>query len=394
MQITKLSAPLIFKGDDTLLNDKVIVLDHLGNIVSIDDLIDHDKSSIYFAEKAICPGFINTHCHLELSHMKGLVDTGTSLIPFIKHVVTYRDFPKEVIMQAISDGDNYMYAHGISAVGDISNNIDSNDTKEKSHLNYYTFVEMFDLMNPHLTLNSIQQYRSVFDAFPANSKNKKSLVPHAPYSVTKDLFTYIRNENEDGSTISIHNQETPSENELFQTKTGGFTELFREFGNDLKHFELMSCNSIEYAIHNMNAKFPTLFVHNTLTTKKDIELTNQWNKNIFWASCPNANLYIENKLPDYKNFIETNQKMTIGTDSLTSNWQLSIFEEMKTINKYCSYIPFNTLVKWACKNGAEALNFNHLGSIEVGKRPGFVEIPVTLENDKFIVHSGNEKRIV
>ncbi|MEO1714151.1 MAG: amidohydrolase family protein, partial [Bacteroidota bacterium] len=58
-------------------------------------------------------------------------------------------------------------------------------------------------------------------------------------------------------------------------------------------------------------------------------------------------------------------------DSLTSNWQLSVLEEMKTIARFQSYIPFETLIRWATLNGAEALGFaDELGSLEPGKRPG------------------------
>jgi len=66
-----------------------------------------------------------------------------------------------------------------------------------------------------------------------------------------------------------------------------------------------------------------------------------------------------------------NARMTIGTDSLTSNWQLSILDEMKAIAQYQSYVPFETLLEWATLNGAKALGFeNDLGSIEVGKSCG------------------------
>ncbi|MBK6273708.1 MAG: amidohydrolase family protein [Saprospirales bacterium] len=95
----------------------------------------------------------------------------------------------------------------------------------------------------------------------------------------------------------------------------------------------------------------------------------------FWATCPNANLYIENRLPNYKNFLETNAQVCIGTDSLTSNWQLNILEEMKTILKFSSYLDFETVLKWATLNGAKALGFaDSLGSIEIGKTPGLVLI--------------------
>ncbi|MCB0663517.1 MAG: amidohydrolase family protein, partial [Saprospiraceae bacterium] len=124
---------------------------------------------------------------------------------------------------------------------------------------------------------------------------------------------------------------------------------------------------------HMDPKQRTLFVHNTMTTVEDIEAATKWNKNIYWATCPNANLFIENRMPNYQRFLDTNAKVTIGTDSLTSNWQLSIVEEMKTIAKFQSYVDFDTLLQWATLNGAEALGFeDELGSIEKGKTPGLV----------------------
>jgi imidazolonepropionase-like amidohydrolase len=92
-------------------------------------------------------------------------------------------------------------------------------------------------------------------------------------------------------------------------------------------------------------------------------------------------LYIENQLPNYKLFTDKEAKMTIGTDSLTSNWQLSISEEIKTILKYCSYLSFDQLIKWACLNGAEALGFDQdLGSIEKGKTPGLIHWEIKDKN--------------
>jgi cytosine/adenosine deaminase-related metal-dependent hydrolase len=104
-------------------------------------------------------------------------------------------------------------------------------------------------------------------------------------------------------------------------------------------------------------------------------------------------LYIENRLPNYQHFLDTNAKVTIGTDSLTSNWQLSILEEMKTIARFQSYVPFTTLLRWATLNGAEALGFDDvLGSIEVGKRPGLLLL--NLGEDEQLVQETRVQRIV
>jgi cytosine/adenosine deaminase-related metal-dependent hydrolase len=135
----------------------------------------------------------------------------------------------------------------------------------------------------------------------------------------------------------------------------------------------MCIRDSHYALQYLDPQQRTLFVHNTLTTPDDIRAAQHWSPNTFWATCPNANLYIENRLPNYRYFIENQARVTIGTDSLTSNWQLSVLEEMKTIARYQSYVPFETLLRWATLNGAQALGFDDtLGSFEPGKRPGIL----------------------
>jgi cytosine/adenosine deaminase-related metal-dependent hydrolase len=260
------------------------------------------------------------------------------------------------------------------AVGDISNKVDTARTKKNSKIQYYTFVEMFDFINLALTENTISQYKSVFDGFEIKKGDKKSFVPHAPYTVSKELFKFIEKRSKDSDTISIHNQETPHENQLFLDGTGDFPKFFESIGMSFDYFTPTNTRSINYALENMSKKPKTLFVHNTTCNTDDIEHAIKWNGDkVYWATCPNANLYIENSLPNYKIFLENKAKMTIGTDSLTSNWQLSIAEEIKTIMKYCSYVSFDDLIVWACKNGAEALGFeDRLGTIAKGKQPGLV----------------------
>ena len=303
--------------------------------------------------------------------MKGKVATGTTLIPFISSVVQFRDIPMEEILSAIENADKEMRKEGIVAVGDISNKADTKATKDKSSIRYYSFVEMFDFMQEGWAGQEFEKYKTVFDEQTNSNGNKKSAVPHAPYTVSKNLYHLINEINGNDCTVSIHNQETPEEDQLFQNKTGGFLDFYKNFNIPLDAFQATGKNSIYSAMQNMNPNSKTLFVHNTMTTAADIAAANQWSDKVYWATCANANLYIENRLPNYQLFLDADARMTIGTDSLTSNWQLSILDEMKTISKYQSYIPFETLLRWATLNGAEALGYeNEIGSIEVGKTPG------------------------
>ena len=103
-----------------------------------------------------------------------------------------------------------------------------------------------------------------------------------------------------------------------------------------------------------------LLIHNTFSKKKDIT-------DNYYCTCPKANRYIENSLPDYSIF--NSEKLCVGTDSLASNNSLSILEELLVIQENSNF-DMNILLKIACKNGAEALGFGQLGSFEKGKIPG------------------------
>ena len=367
----KFSADLIFPVTSEALENHCIITDDEGTIIAIDALDKHDAATVQHLKGALVPGFVNTHCHLELSHMKAKVATGTGLIPFISSVVQFRDLPQEEILEAIERADQEMYDAGIVAVGDISNKTDTASQKEKSKIKYYTFVEMFDFLQEGNAQSEYDKYKEVYDGQIGHSGNKKSCVPHAPYSVSPKLFHLINEINQGQGTISIHNQETPDENQLFLDKTGGFQKFYSGFGIPIDTFEATGKGSIHYALQHMDPRCRTLFVHNTLSTPEDIRAAYKWNNQTFWATCANANLYIENRLPNYQYFIDEKAQMTIGTDSLTSNWQLSVLEEMKTIHRYQSYVSFPTLLEWATINGARALGFDkELGSFEIGKRPG------------------------
>lgn len=393
--IHKFSADIIYSGDGEVWNDVVIIADDNGIILEVGALKDHDPASIRFFKGILLPGMINTHCHLELSHMKGKIDTGTGLISFINQVVRYRESDQQEILSAIEAADSEMYENGIVAVGDISNKADTADIKSRSKLDYYTFVEFFDLMQPALTAKTIAQYKEVFDKQSTHRNNKKSMVPHAPYSVTKELFAFIRQNQPEHVTVSIHIQETMDEMKMFLDGSGGFIEFYENFGLSLSHFSPTGQSSIHYAMENMNPANPTLFIHNTLTGDEDIEAARHWNQHVFWATCPNANLYIENRLPDYRIFMDAEAKVTLGTDSLTSNWQLSVWEEMKTIRKYCSYVPLEDLVVWACINGAQALGYaDRLGSIRQGKTPGIVWVECAVVNGRADIAGSQSVRVI
>lgn len=392
----KISADILYPVNAAPIEKGVVVVDDNGKVLATGTRDQYDASELEIHQGALIPGFINTHCHLELSHMIGKVDTGTGLIDFIKGVVSKRGVEQEIINEAIEKAEAEMLAGGIMAVGDISNVPDTFLQKSKGTLRYYTFVEFFDFLQNQNAQAEFDKYKAVYDQLELTNGSKKSCVPHAPYSVSEKLFAMINEVNKgEVATISIHNQETPPENELFMKGTGGFVDFYGQFGISLDNFQPNGRPAIHYALEQMDGQHRTLFVHNTLTTVEDIRFAQSWNPKVYWATCPNANLYIENNLPMYQNFLDTDAKVTIGTDSLTSNWQLSILEEMKSIARFQSYVPFETILKWATLNGAEALGFEaDLGSIEAGKTPGILLLSNANAGEGLLGNGAKVKRLV
>ncbi len=386
----KLTADFVFPVASALIPNGVVIVDEQGKILAIDHRENHDTATLETYQGAIVPGFVNAHCHLELSHMKGVAPTGTGLLPFLKTVVNHRHMSQEQIDEAIVQGDREMWEAGIQAVGDICNKADTAAVKSRSPIRYYSFVEMFDFLSDERAQQIFDGYYEVFAKQSDENGNRKSCVPHAPYTVSPTLFQLINVANSSLApnflehdyskgrqfTISIHNQETAHEDQFFNDKTGDFVEFYKAFGIPIDHFQPIGHSSMFYTLEHLDMRPNVIFVHNTMTKPFDLKAANAWAggmKGLFWCTCPNANLYIENRLPNYRHFLDNEAIVCIGTDSLTSNWQLSILEEMKTIARFQSYVGFETLLRWATLNGAQALGFEEdLGSIEVGKRPGLL----------------------
>lgn len=365
-----LSADYIFPVSEDPIKDGIIALHQDGEI-----------DAVYTAETAksitepidryqgiIVPGFINSHCHLELSHLHGKIPEGTGLVSFVKAVISQRTANQEEVLLAMKTNDRLMSDNGIVAVGDISNNHSSKSVKQNSRIYYHTFIELlgFDPAKAEIVFNKALELKSDFAPLPA------SIVPHAPYSVSEKLFNLLREYSETHQNLcSIHNQESRAEADLFMNKSGEFLDFYKMLNLDLNFFKARYKSSIQSILPLLSSKQKTLLVHNTYTSPEDISTVAASGKEITWCFCPKANLYIEGRLPDIEMFLRADLKITLGTDSLASNDKLCILSELKVLKEYFPELPFSQTIRWATLNGAEFLGIDkRFGSIEKGKTPG------------------------
>jgi len=370
-----LTAEKIHNGHGWLPEGSIIEVSDDGVIVSISNA--PNKEAV-FLEGILAPGFVNVHCHLELCHMKGLVPEHTGLIPFLKNIPLHRnDFKEEQKKAARHKGYDELLQNGVVAVGDIANTTDSLDLRALDRLHCYTFVEAlgFNEANAARSFNyAVETYNAYAAQHPGEKSLKQAIVPHAPYSVSSALFRLI-DSHKDGVTIAIHNQESEEENKYFTTKEGAVPDLLHALGIDDGLFTPTGRTSLQSYLQWLSPGHPMIFVHNTYTRREDVQFAQSRCKEVFWCLCPNANLYIENRLPDVEMFLSERANICIGTDSLASNHQLCILAELRSIKTHYPKISWETLLTWGTWSGACALQLQDIaGTIQPGKKPGILQI--------------------
>ena len=386
----KFQATQLFTGTELLQDQLVLITKQDGTVEGIVGL-EEAGDDIQSFEGVLSPGFINAHCHLELSHMKGMIPTETGLGEFVKQIVGLRKVPEAQIQEAIVNAETEMIANGIVAVGDISNTTDTLAQKEKNNLAYYNFVEIYDL-DPTLAPDKMIAGLAVQKQF-TDSGLTASLIPHAPYSVTFALWKLL-SKHFGSHTITMHNQETPAENEFFETKTGSFLSMYERTKISLDFFHATGLSSLQSVLPFFKNASTSILVHNSFTTAADINAVDKEMPNTFWCLCPNANQYIEKTMPPIELLQKHSAKIIVGTDSLASNWSLNILDELKTIQKYNPSIPLAEMLTWATLNGALALQMDkRLGSFETGKKPGVVLIEGVNEYGSLTAHTSSRRII-
>jgi cytosine/adenosine deaminase-related metal-dependent hydrolase len=390
MSYRKFQADHLFTGSKMLSNRQVLITKPCGEIVTIINEADAGIDIEIF-KGILSPGFVNAHCHLELSHMHGLIPEKTGLVDFVFKVVNERYFNQQQILEAINKAEQQMLKSGIVAVGDISNNILTLPQKLKHKLHYYNFIEVSGWA-PSIAQARWERSKSSFDLFTERGLTA-SVVPHAPYSVSNQLWEKLIPTFQ-GKTISIHNQETDFENELFIKGTGDFLRMYKLMGIDNSLFSPTKKSSLQTCFNYFSNAASIILVHNTYTSEADIDYI-QANKKegqlISFCLCPNANLYIENTFPPVELLVNNDCVIVLGTDSMASNHELNILSEIKTIQYNFPSLSLEKILQWATINGAKALQMDHmLGSFDKGKTPGVVLIE-NAKDGKLNLHSVSKK---
>lgn len=345
---------------------------------------------------AIVPGFVNAHCHVELSHLHKKFRKGTGMAGFIDQINALRDWAgNDVKARLVQEWMDKMWKDGVSAMADISNDESSFEVKKKHNMYTRTFLEVFGsepemcegVMRDVKALNELADAAGI-DAAPT---------PHSCYTMSPQLLSASAAAGLARGYLSYHSQESQEEEDLLLTGTGVMFENRKRAGMSTP--PVTGESSLRYFIDRLADAAPApydqhiLLVHNVCLSQSDIEAAGKVMKNVYWAVCPLSNLFIHNALPPIPLMRENDLKVVVGTDSLSSNDDLDMVKELYCLHENFPEVPMNQLLEWACSNGAEFLDRKELGSIAVGKRPGIVLVSNVDETGNLTAESRSERII-
>lgn len=341
-------------------------------------LCDDPSAEADFLGGAVVPGFVNAHCHLELSSLWKKFRKGTGMAGFIDQINALRESaPAEERLADIRRWMDILWQRGVSAMADISNCDESFAVKAASPMYTRTFLEVFgtepeDCADVIASVLALQRKAASFglDAAPT---------PHACYTMSPQLLTAASAEGLRSGYLSYHSEETPEEEEMLKFGSGAMWENRKRAGMSVP--PVTGTSSLLYFIDRLRQVRPApfgehiLLVHEVCLDQEGIDAVKAVMHHPYFALCPLSNLFIHGALPPVDLMRRNGLKLTVGTDSLSSNDDLAPVAELFCLQENFPDVPLGELLIWACRNGAEFLGKEDLyGTIEPGKRPGLVQI--------------------
>ena len=348
----------------------------------------------YF-DGAVAPGFVNAHCHIELSYMKGLFRKGTGMAGFIDQFNELLDSKslEEKVRDLTREMDR-LWEQGVVAMADISNCDDSFAVKARHPMYTRTFLEVFgtEPEDCAAVMDGVRKLKAVADGFGIDA----APTPHACYTMSPDLVTAVSVEGLRSGFLSFHSEETEEEEEMLKYGSGKMWENRVKAGMSVP--PVTGKSSLLYFIDRLleghSAPFDEhiLLVHECCMDQEGIDAVHAVMNHPFVAVCPLSNLFIHNTLPPIDLMRRNALKVCVGTDSLSSNDDLCIVDELYCLQRNFPEVPLGELLIWACRNGAEFLSKSEFGSLEPGKRPGLVFID-QLDADGRLTAASNSRRL-
>ncbi len=337
---------------------RVGTFEEIRSLAGIEKIID-------LGNAVILPGLINIHTHLDLTNLHNRIKPTNNFTHWVFQLLGARMRWKETeYTSSIEKGIKLCIEAGTTTVADIANTDYSFPILKKSPLRKVVYKEIIDL-NPDHAKDAIAKVQSGLSESDSEGLFRIGLSPHAPYSVSKELYQaisqYVR---ETGIPVCTHIAETQDEIEFLTKGTGNFPSFLRQLRAIPAHWQPPGLTPIRYLKETGILENHPILIHCNYITNEEISLIKDSGASV--AFCPRSHRFFGHTHHLVQRLLDAGVNVGLGTDSLASNDTLSILDEMKfLLLEYA--IPPKTLLSMATVNGARALGLKSpVGQIRKG----------------------------
>ena len=330
-----------------------------------------ESAEVDLGNVAVLPGLVNAHTHLELSYLRDEVPPASEFVAWIRNVMAARrqqpHASAPVILEAMDRAIAESVAFGTAVVGDISNTLVSFQSLLRSPLAAVMFFEMlgFNIADaPAFVAHACRE----LDALGGTNRVRTSLAAHAPYSVAPLVFRAIRHaiDRDPFVPCSVHLSESAEEVEFIQTGGGPWRQLLEEIGVWNDAWRPPGVSPVQFLEESGFLNSRVLAVHGVQMTPEDLAKLAACGATL--VTCPRSNGHTGAGAPPIEDFYASGVRVAIGTDSLASAPDLSVFAELATLRALAPTVPASKLLASATIEGARGLGFDaDYGTIEPGK---------------------------
>lgn len=334
------------------------------------------------ASSILTPALINSHCHLELSHLniakgiKGRKAYNGDITKWIRDLLSARerffhdnDDAERLILQQAGLSLQHMSDEGVAFIGDIGNSLASRTIGTGQNTRVYFLLELLGL-----TRNSEVKTFARLENIDTGDTPAIGCTPHAPYSTTSAVIKALkRRAAEHGHILSIHVAESLHEVEFLKSGAGEFREFLLERGAWDGSFTFPAKGSVQYLDSLDVIDSRTICVHSVHVDKTEIDILAKNKAKV--CLCPGSNRFLGVGKAPVTEFLDHGILPALGTDSKASNESLSMWREMLLLREdYHGLLPERVFAMATC-GGAEAWGISSaMGSLEPGKLPRILAV--------------------
>jgi len=330
------------------------------------DINNHEPCQIIdLGSSAIVPGFVNTHTHLELTHLHNFMNYNGNFTDWIRQLVNAKkEWTKSEYLSSIRSGIESSLESGTTTVSDITRNGLALDELQKSKIRKRLFYELIDF-NPDSAESTIGNFKNMTDGIRQDDLLSIGIFPHAPYTVSEKLYRECKKVSRGlGISIATHISETNDEVEFLTRGTGKFVSLLNDF-DMLNNWTPPGLRPVNYMKNIGFLENGCILVHCNYLTGEEVDQVEESNSTIVF--CPRSHKYFRHKDHPFYKLKDRGINIALGTDSLASNDSLSILDEMKYIYTQHKKIKPQEILNMGTVAGAAALNMaDSIGKIEPG----------------------------